>query len=629
MPTRGIRIAEGYLPIVKQAQKCRFNTQQALADAVNLSRATVQKFFYGQPIDRLNFIEISTALELDWQEIVVIEESPCIYWDGVPDVSVFYGRKNELATLKQWLLEEKCRLVTLLGLSGIGKTFLAAKLAHLLQNEFDYIIWQNLNHSPPLQQLLSELIYLFPGKKETHISVADGMCRLMKCLQSRRTLLILDGIETLLRTNRLAGREYREGYQDYGRLLKRVGESSHQSCLLLTSWEKPREVISLEGQTGHVRCLIVEGLDSEAAQEIFRQKGLIEEENEWKELIKRYGGYPEALKTIATTIIGLLGGRASELIKENTIFLGQIQEMFLQQFERLSELEIELISQIAEVTQPFSVDGLREKIYSAELQEKLLEILESLMWRSLILKYPYNGQLMFTLPPLLPEILKHQSPTSSRVPYHFLAMVPAMGLGFTAAEYPTFWLYTPARFSYPISLEFVLRDEKQSLVYQTTFELDREVEITSFCLPKTAPPLKIGKKYYWCFFWEQEPVANEGAIERIALLPELETQLKKATPKKRILLFAKNGLWYETLTELVEFRRRLLHQLENANLQKRTLIYAENELWYEALRELAGVPNKKLTSLLEDDWSALLQHPLIRLCEIVSKLLVEETGSEE
>jgi hypothetical protein len=51
-------------------------------------------------------------------------------WGEAPDTTKFVGRTDELATLRRWLLDERCRLMVNLGMGGIGKTSLASKLAH-------------------------------------------------------------------------------------------------------------------------------------------------------------------------------------------------------------------------------------------------------------------------------------------------------------------------------------------------------------------------------------------------------------------------------------------------------------------------------------------------------------------
>ena len=43
-------------------------------------------------------------------------------------------------------------------------------------------------------------------------------------------------------------RDYPLGLAGYGRLLRAIGETSHQSCLVLTRWEAPAELAVLRSE---------------------------------------------------------------------------------------------------------------------------------------------------------------------------------------------------------------------------------------------------------------------------------------------------------------------------------------------------------------------------------------------
>lgn len=170
------------------------------------------------------------------------------------DVSAFYGRIEELAILEQWIVSDRCRLIALLGIGGIGKTALSAKLAEQIKDKFDYAIWRSLRNAPPVKDILTQLIQFLSDEQETDTlqSVDSRISLLIEYLSRHRCLVVLDNFEVILQDGERVG-HYREGYEDYGELIRQIGEASHQSCLVINSREKPREVALLEGETLPIR----------------------------------------------------------------------------------------------------------------------------------------------------------------------------------------------------------------------------------------------------------------------------------------------------------------------------------------------------------------------------------------
>jgi WD40 repeat protein len=311
-------------------------------------------------------------------------------WGEAMDVSVFYGRAEELVTLEQWIVQSRCRLVALLGMGGIGKTSLSVKLAEQIQGEFEYLIWRSLLHAPPVEDILAELLQ-FLSHQETNLPKTQDsqISRLIECLRSSRCLLVLDNAESILRSGECAG-YYREGYEGYGELLRCVGEVPHQSCLVLTSREKPRELASLEGETLPVRSLKLIGLKKVEGRQIFQAKGLFSgSEAEWKILIEHYGGNPLALKMVASSIQYFFDNSVAKLVEilsQGTLVFDDIRDVLDRQFSRLSDLEKEIMYWLAISREPVSLEELQADFVPKISQSKLLENLASLERRSLIEK---------------------------------------------------------------------------------------------------------------------------------------------------------------------------------------------------------------------------------------------------
>jgi hypothetical protein len=115
-------------------------------------------------------------------------------WGEAIDVSVFYGRTTELLQLEQWIVQERCRLVAILGMGGMGKTALSIKLAEQVQAHFEYVIWRSLLSAPLILDLLTDLLqFLSKGRETNKPETLDGrISRLMHYLRQHRCLLVLD-----------------------------------------------------------------------------------------------------------------------------------------------------------------------------------------------------------------------------------------------------------------------------------------------------------------------------------------------------------------------------------------------------------------------------------------------------
>lgn len=315
----------------------------------------------------------------------------------------FYGRREELETIVKSIRQNRCQVLKIHGLSGIGKTVLMKRIAESIQDQYEVIIWRSLAGAPLLKELVTDILWSgfnIAEKDETRL-----IPQLIDRIQTHSCLIMLDGLEAILQSQTLSG-NYREQYQNYAEFLHILEESTHSSCILITCLENPGGSISAQHE-GSNYSLRLSGLSTLETQQLLEGESLTSVA-ELERLSNYYEGNPGILLSAAQIIRELFNGNVQEFFEQRSLVFGGIEKTLNKSFSRLSTLETEILFWLASESQAISLAQIKQSIPLSIYSVELIRALESLIQRSLVEVHQIEQHSVYILVPMIKELVTNQ-----------------------------------------------------------------------------------------------------------------------------------------------------------------------------------------------------------------------------
>lgn len=138
------------------------------------------------------------------------------------------------------------------------------------------------------------------------------------------------------------------------------------------------------------------------------------------------------------------------------------------------------------------------------------------------------------------------------------ALIPGKNMGLTISDRPTFWFYVPYVASSTTPIEFTLTDEREKEIYKQDLQLTSIPGVIGVTLAANAPALEVDKIYEWrlSINCASKIDSVNGRIKRVKASTEVTSRLQASTGRDRVIVYAENSFWYDTLTGLIELRRQ-------------------------------------------------------------------------
>ncbi len=280
------------------------------------SQATLKRFWCGKAIQKDSFERICQQVGVDWQAIAddnTVEQTtphvPCFAYDE----ATWVGREALIDQLSQ-KLRSQCRVLVVTGITGIGKTALAERLAVELQGDWTECCRVNFDDKERVTDFASVAAELLVGWKETvtpeeRTNPQQLLYRLVRRLREHRYLLLIDALERILKGNEKTGWS---GFEDewWEKFFEQLMTAEAcESKVILTSQDLPRQLDAVASRYPNFWHLGKLGGLTELDQlTLFEKAGLeVGTESPQQRYLERIGaayeGHPLALRVIAGEIV--------------------------------------------------------------------------------------------------------------------------------------------------------------------------------------------------------------------------------------------------------------------------------------------------------------------------------------